>query len=208
MLINRVKIKMRFTEITILGGSTRKMKEMTFIVHSKCAVYIRVILYWGYFMVLWLLQLGLSCTVFNLYCVPFIFFVTCVCVCVCVCVYMFCNVWVYCNTYTITLAGGFPCFLLSCKANARVKLAKTGHGPRSSKLVIICVVFMLIVLFHVLFVCKCVLYYCYRVFIQLQLTNKSSLNFNLVLLTNMSFCLVIVILIWHRAYVFYGYQIS
>jgi hypothetical protein len=25
----------------------------------------------------------------------------------------------------------FPCFLLSCKANARVKPAKTGHGPHS-----------------------------------------------------------------------------
>ena len=29
----------------------------------------------------------------------------------------------------------FPCFFLSCKANVRVKLAKTGHGPHSSKLV-------------------------------------------------------------------------
>ena len=28
----------------------------------------------------------------------------------------------------------FPCFYLSCKANARVKTAKTGHGPRSFKL--------------------------------------------------------------------------
>jgi len=32
-----------------------------------------------------------------------------------------------------TLTEGFPCFLLSCKANARVKPAKTGHGPHSSK---------------------------------------------------------------------------
>jgi len=27
---------------------------------------------------------------------------------------------------------GFPCFFLSCKANARVKPAKKGHGPHSS----------------------------------------------------------------------------
>jgi len=27
---------------------------------------------------------------------------------------------------------GFPCFSLSCKANARVKPAKTGHCPHSS----------------------------------------------------------------------------
>ena len=50
----------------------------------------------------------------------------------------------------------FPCFFLSCKANARVKLAKTGHGPHSSTLVVICVVRLLFV-FYVLFVCKCVL---------------------------------------------------
>jgi len=52
---------------------------------------------------------------------------------------------------------GFSCFFLNCKANARVKLAKTGHGPHSSTLVAICVVRLLFVLFYVLFVCKCVL---------------------------------------------------
>jgi len=33
-----------------------------------------------------------------------------------------------------TLTQVFPCFFLSCKANARVNLAKTGHGPHSPKL--------------------------------------------------------------------------
>jgi magnesium-transporting ATPase (P-type) len=56
-----------------------------------------------------------------------------------------------------TLIEIFPCFFLSCKANAREKLAKTGHGPNSSTLVVICVVRLLFVLFYVLFVCKCVL---------------------------------------------------
>ena len=43
----------------------------------------------------------------------------------------------------------FPCFFLSCKANVRLKPAKTGHGPHSSKI---------LVLFYVLFVlCLCVL---------------------------------------------------
>jgi len=51
----------------------------------------------------------------------------------------------------------FPCCFLSCKANARVKLAKTGHSPHSSTLIVICVVRLLFVLFYALFVCKCVL---------------------------------------------------
>jgi hypothetical protein len=57
----------------------------------------------------------------------------------------------------LNLTEGFPCFFLSCKTNARVKLAKTGHGPLSSTLVCIYVVPLLFVLFCVLFVCKCVL---------------------------------------------------
>ena len=41
-----------------------------------------------------------------------------------------------------TLTEVFPCYSLSCKANARVKLAKTGHGPHSSKIncVVLCTV--------------------------------------------------------------------
>jgi len=31
-----------------------------------------------------------------------------------------------------TLTEVFLCFFVSCKANARVYLAKTGHGPHSS----------------------------------------------------------------------------
>jgi len=53
----------------------------------------------------------------------------------------------------LTLTEAFPCFFLSCKANASVKLAKTGHGPHSSTLVVL----LLFVLFYVLFVCKFVL---------------------------------------------------
>jgi magnesium-transporting ATPase (P-type) len=63
----------------------------------------------------------------------------------------------------LTLTEVSPCFFLGCKANARVKLAKTRHGPHSSKLVVICVVLLLFVLFYALFVCKCVMYYCHPV---------------------------------------------
>jgi hypothetical protein len=39
---------------------------------------------------------------------------------------------VYCYVYVSTLTEVFPCFFLSCNANARVYLANTGHGPHSS----------------------------------------------------------------------------
>ena len=41
---------------------------------------------------------------------------------------------VYVFLDTATLTEVFPCFFLSCKANARVNLAKTGHGPHSHRL--------------------------------------------------------------------------
>jgi len=66
--------------------------------------------------------------------------------------------YVYCTLTEVflTLTEVFPCFFLSCKANASVKLANTGHGSHSSKLVVICCVLLLFVLFYVLSVCKCV----------------------------------------------------
>ena len=45
-----------------------------------------------------------------------------------------------------TLTEVFPCFFLSCKTNAGVKLAKMGHGPHSSIhcSVVICVVLCIV----------------------------------------------------------------
>ena len=43
-----------------------------------------------------------------------------------------CVVYVFSDSATLTEV--FPCFFLSCKANARVNLAKTGHGPHFPKL--------------------------------------------------------------------------
>jgi hypothetical protein len=59
-----------------------------------------------------------------------------------------------------TLIEVFPCFFLSCKANARVKPALYQNFC-----VVLCIVCF--VSFCVLFVCKCVLYYCHRVATQL-----------------------------------------
>jgi hypothetical protein len=57
----------------------------------------------------------------------------------------------------LTLTEGLPCFFFGCKADARIKLAKTGHGPHSSTLVVICVFRLLFVFLYVWFVCKCLL---------------------------------------------------
>jgi hypothetical protein len=47
---------------------------------------------------------------------------------------MFC---IFCANWhsPATLTEVSPCFFLCCKANARVYLAKTGHGPHSSYLI-------------------------------------------------------------------------
>ena len=122
-------------------------------------------------------HLGISCTMFVLICTVVVLYCFVMCVCVCefcnVCVCGFCNVcvcvgFVMCgcfgNMYTVLWPWFFlpwlrffRAFFLGCKANARIKLVKTGHGPYSSILVVICVVRLLFVLFYVLFVCKCVI---------------------------------------------------
>ena len=56
----------------------------------------------------------------------------------------------------VSMTEVFPCFFLSYKANARVKLGKTGARPALFTIVI-CVVRLLFVLFYVLFVRKYVL---------------------------------------------------
>ena len=71
----------------------------------------------------------------------------------------------------LNLTDVFPCFFLGCKANARVNLAKMGHGSHSSTLVVICVVLLLFVLFYIY--CLCVNVYCHRVATQLHLINIS-----------------------------------
>ena len=54
-----------------------------------------------------------------------------------------------------TLTEVFPCFFLGCKANARVLLAKTGHGPHSSKIVVLFYVFLFCIVLCIVCVWKC-----------------------------------------------------
>jgi hypothetical protein len=77
-----------------------------------------------------------------------------------------------------TLTAGFPCFFLGCKANARIKLAKTGHGPHSSSS---CVVLCIYCFFNRSMYCLCVnVCYCHWVTTQLQLINISyHINLNI-----------------------------
>jgi len=105
-----------------------------------------------------------------------------------ICVLLLCMLCcVYSVSIPATLTEVFPCFFLSCKANSRLKLAKTGHGPHSSKLVVIFVVLLLFVLFYVLFECKCVLYYCHRVSTQLQL----NVSYHIIFRLNIQECIYI-----------------
>jgi len=55
----------------------------------------------------------------------------------------------YCSA---TLTEVFTCFFLSCKANAGVKLAKTGHGPHSSKFLCCFMYFLFCVVLCIVFV--------------------------------------------------------
>ena len=65
-----------------------------------------------------------------------------------------------------TLTEVFSCFFLSCKANARIKPTKTGHGPHSSKFLccsmyfLCCSMYLCVVLVIVCFVSFSVFFVC------------------------------------------------
>jgi len=102
-----------------------------------------------------------------------------------------------------TLTEVFPCSFLRCKANARVYLAKTGHGPHSSYKwnVLYYVLLVSIVSFSLLFVCKCVLYYCHRVATQLQLNISYHISYHIIyriVLYIISYCIVLYHIVSYR----------
>ena len=73
----------------------------------------------------------------------YVFLLLCLCVLtasyVLICIFCFCHA----NWHSsATLTEVFLCFSLSCKANVKEKLTKTGHGPHSSQIncVVLCIV--------------------------------------------------------------------
>ena len=109
------------------------------------------------------------------------------CLCILFVVYVFLD--------TATLTEVFPCFFLGCKTNARVILAKTGHGLHSSKIVVL--LYVLFVLYCSMY-CLCVNVYCHWVTTQLQLTNISyHYSHKSVIRSNFSFTLNAFFTWWH-----------
>jgi len=75
--------------------------------------------------------------------VSYVFLLLCLCILIVMYV-LFCIFYFHRANWhsSATLTEVFPCFFLSCKANAGVKTAKMGHGPHSSpiNLVVLCTV--------------------------------------------------------------------
>ena len=120
-------------------------------------------------------------------------------------VYSLCLIVYLCMT---TLAEGFPCFFVSCKANARVKPAKTGHGPHSSLFMyfsmhfLCCSMYCLFCVVHCIFVCICVLYYCHRVATKLQLNISYHISYNIIYHI-ISYHIISYIISYHISYISY-----
>jgi len=95
----------------------------------------------------WIFVLFLLCTfillmlLFNF--VSYVFLLLCLCNLIVMYV-LFCMFCFHRANWhsSATLTEVFPCFILSCKAKVKVKLAKTGHGPHSSRIncVVLCTV--------------------------------------------------------------------
>ena len=86
------KVSWIYVKCFILKSSQVKWSEVNCgeVLVYKGAMYIRVTLYCGHLIILWLFRLGISCTVFVLICTVVVLncFVMCVCVGFVVCVFV------------------------------------------------------------------------------------------------------------------------
>ena len=73
--------------------------------------------------------------------VSYVFLLLCLCILIFMCV-LLCILFSSCQLALFGFSEVFPCFFLSCKANARVKLTQTGHSPHSPQIncVVLCIV--------------------------------------------------------------------
>jgi len=113
------------------------------------------------------------------------------------------------NLQTRLVTEGFPCFFLDCKANARVKPAKTGHGPHSSKFLCcsmyLCVVLCIFVLFYV-FLCSmyfCVVLCIFCVLLCIFVLFYVFFVLFYVFLCSMYFCVLCIFMLFYVFFVFY-----
>jgi hypothetical protein len=102
-------------------------------------------------------------------------YVSFVCLCIFIFMYLYCMFMYLHRTNwhsSATLTEVFPCFFLICKQMPGYNSQRRGTANTLANL-------LLFVSFCVLSVCKCVLYYCYRVATQLQF-NKCIISYHII----------------------------
>jgi hypothetical protein len=110
-----------------------------------------------------------NCFLFVVYSVFFIVLWHRIALCYCFSCVFYCSLFLYCTVSgcvvrAATLAEVFPCFFLSCKANARVINAKTEHGLHFPNYIFLLLcMFNFVIVMYVPFCVFCVLYCCHRV---------------------------------------------